>query len=326
MSAAINLKKKNKLELQASQTRNAFWFTHRGYALRSTLRRFLQQKFASLLTLSVLGLSLSLPMLVLVLAPDIARLGSAAPQSPGIVIYLDPALNDIQGARLAETLQAKDSFDSATYVSKSEALELLGDDSSVQSTVDILGHNPLPGSVLLTPARTEQRQSVAEHRLLANTLGALPQVIQVEIDLEWVERLAAITRFARIAGWLSISVLAIACLMAISNTIRLEAMRQTRESRVVHLLGAANSFRRRPFVYLGALLGFGGAIAACLLCTLAIYLLRGPINSLAKSYAFEYTLPLPPPAVVLLFVICCTFFGMLAALISVRRVDPNLGN
>lgn len=326
MSIAPGIKKQRARAPGADQTRNAFWFSHRGYALRNTLRRFIKQKFASLLTLAVLGLSLSLPMLVLVLAPDIVRLGSTAPQSPGIVIYLDPSLSDIQGARLAAALQDRDSIDMATYVSKAEALELLGNDTSLQSSVDILGNNPLPGSVLLTPARSTELQTVAEHRLLANTLGALPQVLQVEIDLEWVERLAAITRFARIAGWLSISVLAIACLMAISNTIRLEAIRQTRESRVVHLLGANNSFRRRPFVYLGALLGLGGAIAACFLSTVAIYLLREPVESLARSYAFDYTLPLPALSTALIFVICCTFLGMLAALISVRRVNPQLRN
>lgn len=316
---------RDKSRAKPAAQRHAFWFSHSGYALRNTLRRFLNQKFASVMTLLVIGLSLSLPMLVLVLAPDIARIGQQAPRSPGMVVYLDPALNDIQGARIATKLAERNTIGSAVYVSKSEALDLLGNDDSIRSTIEILGNNPLPGSIVITPAASADAQTVAAHRLLANTLHALPQVTQVEINLEWVERLGAITRFARLAGWLSIAVLAIACLMAISNTIRLEALRHTRESRVVHLLGASRGFRRRPFIYLGALLGMAGAIVACCLATLAIIALREPVSSLAKSYALDYNLPLPGISTAVLFVTVCTFLGMLAALISVRRTDPRLG-
>lgn len=313
--------------------RHAFWFSHSGYALRNTLRRFFKQKFASLMTLFVIGLSLALPVLVMVLAPDMARMAQQAPQSPGIVAYLDPALNDLQGAKIAASLEDRNTIGSAVYVSKAEALALLsgdpgkdtGGEDSIRTTIAVLGDNPLPGSILITPAAGSESQSVATHRLLANTVRALPQVSQVEINLEWVERLGALTRFARIAGWISIAVLAIACLMAISNTIRLEALRHTRESRVVHLLGASRSFRRRPFVYLGALLGMSGASVACCLASIAIMVLREPVHSLASSYALDYTLPLPTLGMAAIFVMVCTFLGMFAALISVRRIDPRMG-
>lgn len=319
------MQRRNKRQSKPAAQRHEFWFSHSGYALRNTLHRFLKQKFASLMTLLVIGLSLSLPMIVMVLAPDIARIGQQAPRSPGMVAYLDPALNDIQGARIAAALEELNTIGSAAYVSKSEALDLLGNDDSIRNTIEILGDNPLPGSILITPAAGAGIQSVAAHRLLANTVSAQPQVTQVEINLEWVERLGAITRFARLAGWLSIAVLAIACLMAISNTIRLEALRHTRESRVVHLLGASRGFRRRPFIYLGALLGMVGALVACCLATISIIVLRDPVVSLAKSYALDYSLPLPGVSMSVLFVMVCTFLGMLAALVSVRRIDPRLG-
>ncbi len=312
-----------------SSGRHAFWFTHSGYALRNTLQRFGNQKFASLMTLFVIGLSLSLPVLVLVLAPDINNLGRSAPQTSAMIAYLDPSLNDIQGAKLAASLMERDTIASADYVSKEEALNLLasgdpGSHDSVRHTIEVLGANPLPGSVVITPAATADLQSAAAHRLLSGTISALPQVTQVEVNLEWVERLNAITRFVRLAGWLSITVLAVACLMAISNTIRLEALRHTKETRVAHLLGASRSFRRRPFVYLGAVLGMAGALIACCLATIAILLLRGPVQGLAKSYALDYDLPLPSVEMTVLFVMACTFLGMLAALISVRQVNPRI--
>lgn len=306
--------------------RAGFWYSHRGYALGTTLRRLREKRFSSFVTLLMIGLALSLPLLLMLLGPGFTKLGAAGAQTPGLVAYLEPTLTDIEGSRLTDSLATRANIAEASYVSKAEALELMSSDSSLRSTLDILGENPLPGSILVTPDTSADMQTAAGHRLLAATLSALPGVAHVEADLDWVERVSALTRFARFAGWLSITVLAIACLMVVSHTIRLEAMRHTREAQVVHLLGGSRAFRRRPFIYLGALYGLLGALGASVAAVFAILVLRGPVESLAASYAINYTLPLPSLATLGIFVILCTFIGMVAAMLSIKQVNPQLSS
>lgn len=306
----------------AASNRSGIWFTHRGYALATTMRRLLAQKFSSGLTLAVIGVVLSLPLLLILLSPDVTRLDPKTLQTPGLVAYLDTGLSDIDGSRLADRLSTRVNIETAEYISKGEALALLEADGEMQATIEAIGENPLPGSILVK-APGSDAQDAGTQKLLAETLRAIPGVTRVDVDIEWIERLNAVVSFARFVGWASFLVLAIACLMVISNTIRLEALRHTRASEIAHLLGARRNFRRRPFVYLGAVYGLLGACIATMLAFGALLVLREPIEGLAKSYALNYTLPSPSLSILGIFVISCTVLGMLAALISVKRVNPD---
>jgi len=108
--------------MSTATTRHAFWFTTRGYALRSTLRRLVHRKLASLTTLGVMSLSLTLPVLLFLLLPDMLRVTAASTSSPGLVAYLDTNLSDIEGARLATSIEQRADVQDADYVSKADAL------------------------------------------------------------------------------------------------------------------------------------------------------------------------------------------------------------
>lgn len=308
--------------ISIASNRHALWFTARGYALRSTLRRLVQRKLASVTTLGVMSLSLTLPVLLFLLLPDMLRVTADSTSSPGLVAYLDTSLSDIEGARLATSIEQRADVQSTDYVSKADALAQLrqsGDADNVNKTIELLGNNPLPGTVLIKPAGDVGRSGSEEHQRLAEVMRNTSGVSAVEVDIEWVERLAAIRSFVQTAGWLCLSVLVIASIMVLSNTVRLEALRYTQESSVIHLLGGKRGFRQRPFVYLGGLLGGLAGLIACLLACIAMTILNVPLQALAHSYALSFALPLPGLSTLLKIVIVSTLLGTITALFTVRQ-------
>ena len=57
---------------------------------------------------------------------------------------------------------------------------------------------------------------------------------------------------------LAVAVLAVAILLIVGNTIRLDIQNRSQEIEVQKLVGAANAFIRRPFLDSGAWYGLGG--------------------------------------------------------------------
>ena len=320
-------------KLPAGAERRAFWFTPQGYALRSTLQRLFSRRWANMATLAVLSLSLTLPVLLLILLPEIQRISADGTRSPGLVAYLDTELSELEGARLAEEIANRADVAETTYISKAEALAELtergdaADAAGIKETLEILGGNPLPGTVLINPSIASPAATAAsgEHKRLAQVLSSNALIERVEIDVEWVERLAAIRKFLSLIGWLFMTVLAVASIMVVSNTVRLELLRYSRESAVIHLLGGNQRFRNRSFIYLGALLGCMAGLLASVFAMLAILLLNVPVAGLANSYGADFHLPLPAGLDILKIVTASTILGMFTAILTVRRSSSLAG-
>src|SRR5690606_15689932 len=100
---------------------------------------------------------------------------------------------------------------------------------------------------------------------LRNTLAALPEVEQAQLDLEWVQRFAAMLTIAQRGILLVGGLLALAVLLIVGNTIRLDIFNRREEIEVSKLIGATNAFIRRPFLYSGLWYGLLGAGLAWLL-------------------------------------------------------------
>ena len=110
--------------------------------------------------------------------------------------------------------------------------------------------------VLVTPAEVDK----ATLEALRERLAQLPKVQQAQLDLVWVERLAAILKLGdRFVFGLTV-LLVSALLLVIGNTIRLHIENRRIEIEVIKLVGGTDSYVRRPFLYMGALYGFGAGV------------------------------------------------------------------
>ncbi len=87
-----------------------------------------------------------------------------------------------------------------------------------------------------------------------------------------------------------IALLAVATLLIVGNTVRMDIQGRAEEIAVLQLIGASDAFVRRPFLYAGVWYGLlGGAFA--LLAVLAIELaVHAPARDLLASYQNRFTL------------------------------------
>lgn len=307
-----------------------FAASHRGYAVSRSVAQLTARPFASATTLTVLAIVLTLPALLLFGAGALAGLIDRNATQPSLTAYLDPALADLEGARLATEVANRPGIANTRYLSRDEALATLADGSDLQSLVDDLEQNPLPGSIVVYPTSTPPGADGARERMsaLADEIRALPGVERVQYDLVWVERLGAAIALLRIAAGLLSVLLIVTALLVIGNTIRLELMRRRDERDVADLLGADRAFRDRPFLYTGALFGLTGGLLALVLALAAWGLLQGPVNTLAGLYGREALLSWPSASRLALVPLVALLLGVAGALFSLygpSRVKIHAG-
>jgi cell division transport system permease protein len=113
--------------------------------------------------------------------------------------------------------------------------------------------------------------------------------------------------------------LALAVLLIVGNTIRLEIENRRAEIEIARLFGATKAFIRRPFLYSGLLYGLIGGILAWFLVGLSFAFLRQPVRKLADLYDSNYDLSILVGREGLLLLVVSAALGTVGAALAVAR-------
>lgn len=267
------------------------WFEARLYWLASSLGRLYRAPLGSALTISVIAVALALPAGFRSVVENFGQLSGELESTNRISVYLKPELSDEAGRKLTARLARNPAVAEALFVSKASGLEELKTFSGFGEAMRALDFNPLPAVVNIKPKDSLNSPEQAE-KLVAE-LRALPEADLVQLDMEWLRKLHALSSVARrIADALNL-LLGAAVLFIVGNTIRLDLQNRAEEIAVARLMGATDRFIRRPFLYAGFWYGMlGGICAWALVCALLLWL-RGPVRELAILYGGNFDLALP---------------------------------
>ena len=290
------------------------WLRHQKHALIAALHRLRVQPVATLLTALAMGVAISLPSGLYLALGNLGRLAGDLPAQPEISVFLDADASAEHKQAIAGRLQQPD-IAQARYVPKGEALAAL---SAAQGLADIaagLTQNPLPDAWVVRP----QASSREELARVAADLARLPGVAETHLDSQWAERLQAALAIGRTGVWLLAGLFAIALVAISGNAIRALVLARRDEIQVSRLIGATDRYIRRPFLYLGALQGLLGGLAAGGVLALAGWVLRAPIERLAGLYGSTFQLLPPTEAEIAVVLGLTTLFGWLGAWLTVRR-------
>jgi len=295
----------------------AWAYGHRGHALFTTLRQMASSRRATLLTLVVLGISMTLPALILFASDDIAKLPAHSGRGQSMTVYLDTSVSDLQGAEIARELASRDAIDEVKFISRTEALGEFQTHSEFADALDVLEENPLPAAIVVYPASSAQTRDSAA--LLSRQLQAQQGVSSVQVDLRWVERLSAIFTLTKLVTLLLAVLLTLTSLVVIANTLRLEVLQRKKETEVAQLLGATQRFVSRSYVYLGATYGLLGGLIAVILATFLQLLVNPAIQRLASAYGASFQLTIPTLAQTGIILATSLFLGLLGAFFTLFR-------
>lgn len=292
------------------------WLAHHQQVAVETLIRLLQNPFSSVLTWLVIAIALTLPGALWMALDNTAQLSNQFQASGRITLYLSPEASLEEGQALSERLKQVDNVVTTEFIDAETALVEFREHSGLQAALDFLPSNPLPSTIYVEPPlglETEQVQ-----HLLA-TLKSYHHVDSVQLDIAWVERLHSILALAERTVLVLGSLLALAIILVVGNTIRLAIAARVDEIRVVKLVGGTNAWVRRPFLYTGLWYGMIGGLLAWILLIICWLILKGPAADLAMLYGSHFRLK-PLSASAAMVILCCAMFlGWIGAWWSVSR-------
>jgi cell division transport system permease protein len=290
------------------------WLRHQKHAFAAALHRLRGHPVATLLTALAMGVSISLPGGLYLGLGNLDRLAGDLPAQPEISLFLDADAPTAQKQVIAARLKQPDIAE-ARYVPKDEALATLSTAQDLANITAGLTQNPLPDAWVVRP-KTTSREELAR---VADNLGKLPGVAETHLDSQWADRLQAALAIGRTGVWLLAGLFAIALVAISGNAIRAQVLARRDEILVSRLIGATDRHIRRPFLYVGALQGLLGGLAAGGVLASAGEILRAPVERLAGLYGSAFHL-LPPTAIEIVAVLgLTTLFGWLGAWLSVTR-------
>lgn len=264
------------------------YLAHHRQTFFDGLRQLGRQPLATFMTVAVIGIALALPAGALVLVGNARGLSASWQGTARISLFLKNGLNDSAVQQLADSVRAHDGVAAVQVISAEQALADFQRRSGLNDTLSLLASNPLPAVLVVQPTAAYTAPAAAQQ--LARAFGALPQVDQVRMDVQWLKRLQAILALLHRGVLIVAVLLAIAVVLIVGNTIRLEIENRRSEIEVSKLLGATDRFVRRPFLYHGAWYGLAGGVLAWILVLIGLTLMGGPVGQLVDLYGSHFSL------------------------------------
>jgi cell division transport system permease protein len=203
-------------------------------------------------------------------------------------LFLQTDVDESHAAEFANILSSDSNIRETVLIKRDDALAEYQKLSGFSEALNTLDENPLPNVVLVKPSLDSTDE--AETEALIKQLEAMPEVDSAQYDSRWLKRLLYLLDIVNRLIVILSTLLAIAVLLIIGNTIRLSIHNRRSEIEITKLFGGTDSFIQRPFLYSGLWYGVFGGIIAWLLITISMQMLHGPVKQLANLYASNFQL------------------------------------
>ncbi len=299
------------------------WLNQHGFVFILTIKRLLSAPITNLLSILVMGIAISLPAGVYTLMENLHTISGQTPLSPQISLFLKQHATQDDVDHIRTKLAENRLVVRFQFVPKDQALYQLQLDNGLTEVVQNLAHNPLPDAFIVDT----QDVSIDTIDQLRADMQTWSAIEHVQFDSAWAKRLEALLNFGRVLVLVLFTLLSVAIVAIMFNTIRLQILTRQQEIEVSKLIGATDPFIRRPFLYFGAIQGFAGGVTAWLIITFVLQILNDELQAIAGLYVMDLQLqPLGHSDTVSLLLFA-TWLGWLGARVSVAnhlwQIEPR---
>jgi len=299
----------------AAANRVSAWLLHHLQSMIFSLGKIYQAPATTIMTVSVIGITLSLPGGFYLFLKNIDAISGDFRSTTQISLFLDLGVKEDRARALEKEIAGMDNVVSTRFISREQSLEEFRRDSGFGKSIDTLSSNPLPHTILVEPGEVD----TFTVRNLLNRLQAMPEVEIAKLDTEWLERLYTIIEIARRSVTIITILFAFAVLLIIGNTIRLDIQNRYQEIVVTKLIGATDAFIRRPFLYGGVWYGFLGGIISWLIVEIGYLAIAGPLQRLNLLYQSDMRLITFSLHDFMILILSSTVLGLAGSWIAVAR-------
>ncbi|MCT7941340.1 MULTISPECIES: permease-like cell division protein FtsX [Shewanella] len=291
----------------------------------SSIGELWRNPVSSIMTMAVLGVSLSLPAALQVLVKNAENITQSWNSAAEISLFINEGRSEQSIQSLISRIKSFREVASVDYISREQALEEFQRLSGFGEALSYLDENPLPAVVSVTPSLKYSSPTGA--RELLRKLEREPEVSFGRLDIEWLERLQALVRLLEKTVLAIAALLVLAVVLVIGNTIRLAIMNRRTEIEIMKLVGATEAFIQRPFLYTGIWYGVIGGLLAWLIINLLVWYLDGALADLMGLYGSQLSLESLTFAELGQLVLLASFLGWLGSYLSVRqhlrKIEPS---
>jgi putative protein insertion permease ftsX len=287
------------------------------YVLRALLADLLKRKFATLLTVLVIAVSLTIPTVSYLLWKNIHHATTQFYPESELTVYLHKNLSEEDANLVVEKIRQQEGVESLNYISRQESLNEFRHWSGFSEELDVLDDNPLPAVVMIKPTKafneSQQRNELREN------LDKIKGVQEVRLDNDWLEKLTALTWLVAHVAIFCTVLMAIAVFLVIGNSIRADVYSNQANIEVMKLLGATDQFILRPFLYTGMIYAALGGFFACIFSSLTIGYFTGAVKYVTDIFAVNFNLNGLGLVEFLFLIVVCIIMGYIGAWLSATR-------
>jgi cell division transport system permease protein len=241
-------------------------------------------------------------------------------ESNQVSLYLKSTIKEVEIKNWIYHLKKDPFISNATYISPQEGLRELARQFENDKTITNLEENPLPPVILLKlHIDTKENMEKLVLRLKNN-----PTVTMVHLESEWTERLLALIKLGNRVAMLLSLLFSLGVLFIVAHTIEAATHRNQQEINLLQLIGAPISYIRRPFLYIGALLGIGASFVSMLLIFILFIFIQNPLNQFLHSYHLQNAPSILGLWVFVPILFCSLSLGWLGAWIAFYKYNKSL--
>ena len=267
-------------------SRMASYLMHHLQMFITSLGFLSRQPFSTLMTSAVIAIALALPAGLYIALDNASQLSAGWDGTTQISLFLKDKVSIEQAEKLAKKLRQDIEIEKVSIIDREQGLKQFMQISGFGDAIKFLDENPLPHVITVQPLVDQQRPDQVIHLVDALQEEALVELAQ--LDMQWVKRLYTLLDVAQRGVWIIGSLLGLAVLLIVGNTIRLDIQNRREAIEVSKLIGASDAFIRRPFLYTGMWYGLSGGLLAWMLIAASLGIMEDPIQKLAALYHSSY--------------------------------------
>jgi cell division transport system permease protein len=291
------------------------WLNQHLQAFKLVLSRMDSNKLSTFMISLVIAVAMAIPGVFYLGVEHLSKLSNHMQNETEISLFvkLDEPASTLTAIDAA--LKSNPAIQTYTKADAWEDLKAKAASSKINSEVQNLEQNPLPDAFFIQ-AKSADAAALAT---LRDELQALPGVEQALLNAEWAKRLSSILALGtKIIAFIA-ALLALALLVIIGNTVRMQILTQKDEIVVSKLIGATTNFIRTPFLYAGMVYGLFGGLLSMAMLMFIVQLYNQSVAQLSQLYSNDFSLAWFNPPLYLGIILLSIFIGWLGSFLSVSR-------
>jgi cell division transport system permease protein len=242
-------------------------------------------KGATFMMFFIIGITMCLPTTAFLFLDNVKQASNQIEYKAEISIFLKNKYSKEGFDTFKKFLKDQPLVEKIIFEDKNVAWEKLQTKLKIDGK-SLIEKNPLPDSYYLTLSTLDQN----EIDFFIKEIKSFKLIQDVLLDSEWVNKLNSIISMTQlIINFLGIMLLSVLAVI-IGNTIRLQTLSLKSEIEVSKLIGASNSFVRRPFLYSGFFYGLGGSLITILIIQLILIMFNEYTDKFEELIGFGIVL------------------------------------